>query len=253
MLRKHFGLHQQALLLLLSVSSLQRWHGHGVAAAAAAAPAAQQSSAAAGADLLSYGGQVLTDQSLPLWTKPSNVTDASADSVAPASVRLRYRGPSFSPGPSGRWDNYDYQDIRNSNPTSYCPRACKVVSTRIARCQCVTRASLQAFYSGRRWGRYYWPECCYLRPPPDDGGGSSSGGSSGGPNPSLGNSWAFKLYTIGSCSEGGLQVIKTNLRNFLATMPGVCEPWSSGVLEHRVESKHRTTQTRSHSGLVLTG
>lgn len=228
---KHLGLHKQALLLLLSVSSLQWWHG----AAAAAAPAPQQSPAKAG-ELLSYAGQVLDIQSLPLWTKPSNVTDTSAESVAPASVRLRYRAPSYSQGRSGVWDNFDYQDARNSHPSSYCPRACKVVSTRIARCQCVTLSSLQAFYSGRRWGRYYWPECCYLRPPPDNGGGDGGGGGSGGgtPNPSLANSWAFKLYTIGSCSEGGMQAIRTNLKNFLATMPGGCvdvcgEAWGAAV------------------------
>lgn len=144
---KPLGLHQQALLLLLSVSSLQWWHG--TAAAAAAVPPAPQQQSPAGEELLS-GGQLLDSQTLPLWTKPSNVTDASADSVAPAWVRLRYLAPSYSQGPSGRWDNYDYGDERNSNPASYCPRACRVVSTRIARCQCVTRSSLQAFYSGRR-------------------------------------------------------------------------------------------------------
>jgi hypothetical protein len=78
---------------------------------------------------LTAGGQsVLSDQSLPIWTKPDNVTETSADAVAPASVSMRYRAPSYSQGPCGRWDNFDYQDDRNYNPTRYCPRTCVIVT-----------------------------------------------------------------------------------------------------------------------------
>lgn len=94
--------HQSGMLLLLLVSM----------SAAVAAPTPE----------VSAGGQVLTDQSLPIWVKPNNVTEASADAVAPASVSMRYRAPSYAPGPCGRWDNFDYQDDRNNYPTRYCPR-----------------------------------------------------------------------------------------------------------------------------------
>jgi hypothetical protein len=140
----------QVLLLLLAASSLQQGPQHSssssrhflLAASAAAAEAAPSGSLP---DIL-FPNQLLDDQTTPIWQKPGNVSATSADVAAPASVRLRYRAPGR--GSCGRWDNFDYGDVRNNNPGPYCPSSCRKVSSRVARCQCVTRSSLNAFYSG---------------------------------------------------------------------------------------------------------
>lgn len=167
----------------------------------------------------------------PIFIKPANATPA--DALAPARVGLRYRQP--GQGPCGRWDNFDYRDDRNSNPARYCPRSCRVVSTQVARCQCVTRSSLNAFYSGRRWGTWSWPECCYLTPPNGGGGGCNSGcppptpsppgptppPSPPPPSPNTAQNLRFQLYSIGSCTAGGLGLVESSIRGFIATLPGV--------------------------------
>jgi hypothetical protein len=126
-----------------------------------------------------------------------------------------------------------------------CPSGCRVVSSSIARCGCVTRASLNAYYSGRRRGGLglVKPVCCRA----SSGGGSwGSDGSTGcgwggcptvpgtppptptptptpppTPTPTQGNSLELQLYTIGACSDGGLQIVEQSLRGFLAVLPGV--------------------------------
>jgi hypothetical protein len=118
-----------------------------------------------------------------------------------------------------------------------------VVSSSIARCGCVTRASLNAYYLGRRRGGVglVKPVCCRA----SSGGGSwGSDGSTGcgwggcptdpgtppptptptpppTPTPTQGNSLELQLYTIGACSDGGLQIVEQSLRGFLAVLPGV--------------------------------
>jgi hypothetical protein len=237
--------HLLLLLLLVATGSFHPQHSSsdlllpGAAAASADAPQELQS-------------EIMAASVGPVWRKPGNVSAKSADAVAPAWVAMRYRAP--GQGPCGRWDNFDYRDDRNNYPTRYCPRSCRVVSKSVAGCQCVTRASLNAFYSGRRWGQWRYPECCYLRPPGGVGGGGNCGGgvwgggveggcpppaddSGGGggapppttpfpgpptaPTPQAANSIQFQLYTIGSCSSGALNIVNQNLRAFLATLPGV--------------------------------
>jgi hypothetical protein len=77
--------------------------------------------------------------------------------------------------------------------------------------------------SGRRWGRWVYPECCYLRPPTDGGSdcgwgdtdcGTPQPGPSPppGPNPTTMNTLQMQLYTIGSCSDGGLEIVRSSLR-----------------------------------------
>lgn len=69
---------------------------------------------------------------------------------------------------------------------------------------------------GRRWGRWVYPECCYLRPPDCGGGDTGCGPPNPTPNPPPGpttmNTLQMQLYTIGSCSEGGLEIVRSNLR-----------------------------------------
>jgi hypothetical protein len=105
-------------------------------------------------------------------------TSKVEDSFAPAAVVRRYRPP--GQGRGGTWDNFDYGDARNTNPTRYCPSSCRSVSKRISSCQCVTRKSLVWYYAQRRLGLQATPTCCYLRPPGNGGGGSSGGSSSWG-------------------------------------------------------------------------
>jgi hypothetical protein len=136
---------------------------------AAAAAAAQEAVAPAAAHLNGEGA---------VHSKPGNASISAADVAAPATVAVRYR--EGGQGVGGRWDNFDYRDIRNTNPIGYCPRSCRVVAATVARCQCVTKASLSAYYSGRRMGQMTTsPQCCYLRPPPCGSGGW--GGGSGCP------------------------------------------------------------------------
>ena len=228
-----YSINWQLLLLVLAASSLQQ---SGLQLAAASSTGSRPR-----ALFQDVQTPALVDTpqeqhpSGPIYRKSANGTSTAADVAAPASVTMLYRDP--GQGKCGRWDNFDYQDDRNINPRRYCPRSCRQVSSRIARCQCVTRASLNAFYSGRRWGRTVYPECCYLTPP---GGGGGGGGCGWGgcppdpppnppptpppnppPSPNMQQTWTTQTYTIGSCTQGGLGVISNSLKAFLATLPGV--------------------------------
>jgi hypothetical protein len=232
------------LQLLLLCLALSRWEQpgpfqHSSSSSSRTAPRPfLQAAAAAAQEAVAPAAAHLNGESA-VHSKPGNASISAADVAAPATVAVRYR--EGGQGVGGRWDNFDYRDIRNTNPTGYCPRSCRVVAATVARCQCVTKASLNAYYSGRRMGQMTTsPQCCYLRPPPCGSGGW--GGGSGcppppppGPTPPPGpdpvpsptpsptqqNTAQFRMYSIGSCSVGALQVVETTLQSFIATLPGV--------------------------------
>jgi hypothetical protein len=76
-------------------------------------------------------------------------TNSTADAAAPPAVALAY-ATAAGAGAGGTWDGYRYGDARDYTPSKHCPSTRRVVSSNIARCQCVTQDSLNAYYSGKR-------------------------------------------------------------------------------------------------------